>query len=84
MVWMGPDQNGCFWIDILNKQAGEQNGFMKLEQGWNASVVWNENAGLGVLHDGDFLGEQKPSKVKQNEKAEMSLCRYIEQGFKNK
>jgi len=32
----------------------------------------------------DSLREQKPSKVKHNEKAEMSLCRYIKQGFKDK
>ena len=29
----------------------------------------------------DFLREQKPSKVKHNEKAEMFLCRYIKQGL---
>jgi hypothetical protein len=38
----------------------------------------------GSLTMVDLFREQKPSKVKHNEKAEMSLCRYIKQGFKDK
>ncbi len=46
-------------IDILVKQAGGQNDFMKLGTGWNASVAWGENTGLGVLHDGGFCQRSK-------------------------
>jgi hypothetical protein len=43
----------------LNKQAGEQNDFMKLGTGWNAGVAWGENTGMGILHDGVFSQRTK-------------------------
>jgi len=47
-------------------------------------VLYETSQAWGSFMVVDFLKEQKSSKVKQNEKAEMSLCRYIKQGFKNK